>query len=896
MKNCTHNNISFRALTRYIVLSALLALAMVLMSPALSPVEADIAVITNTVAGTEPTDPLFTTLDTPGGIALDTSGNLYIADTENHLIRKVTAGVINTVAGNGELGYSGDGGPATSAELNSPRDVSVDAAGNLYIADTFNNVIRIVNTSGIINTVAGTGGSIYSGEGIATQQTLNDPQGVLVDAAGNIYIAENFGSRIRIVNAAGFINTLAGDGSTGYSGDGGISTSAIVNSPIGLAMDSSGNLYISDFGNESIRMINSSGIINTVAGSNISDWGYSGDGGLANAAMLNSPMGIAFDALDHYYIADSANSAIRNVAAVTEDIDTFAGTGEFGYSGDGGLATSAMLNGPEGVAYDNGSSILYISDTYNHRIRTVADSGDISTFAGNGFEGSLGDGGLANAAILYEPNGVVYDSNGSMYIADLGGHQVRKVNTSTGIITTIAGTGEGGYSGDGGAATSALLNTPAGLALDEANEILYIADSRNHAIRAVNLLNGLITTIAGDGFPDLPVNPSLATSAKLWLPRGLTLDTSGNLYIADTFNNQVRVINKASGLIDLYAGNSIAIPDYTGDGGLATSATLNTPYDVWMDSTDSVLYIADTINSVIRFVTTSTNIINTVAGDKGTGNAGYSGDGGSPTSAFMNLPEAVAVTQGGEIVIADTENHAIRYIDPFTGIINTIAGNGTPGFADSQFYLPASVTTGGLSNTLYIADAGNKRVRSLKLSNRVPSAPELLSPADAAAGLINSSITFTWNNSTDLDGDTITYELHVCSDITFGTCTPDIIVALNTPEIRNIMYASSASMLFFMGVVILGGHMSVRRRLIAVLTFITLATFIIACGGGGGGSAITPPPVIPPVIPPVTPPPSQEVTGIVNGLNLSTTYYWKVVADDGTGNTATSEVWSFMTQ
>ncbi|KKL52971.1 hypothetical protein LCGC14_2280110 [marine sediment metagenome] len=382
------------------------------------------------------------------------------------------------------------------------------------------------------------------------------------------------------------------------------------------------------------------------------------------------------DALDNFYIADSSNSRIREVDA-TGDIDTVAGSGGFGYSGDGWLATFAVLNVPEGVAYDDTNTKLYISDTENHRVRVVDSFGDIYHFAGNGFEGSIGDGGQADSAIFYEPNGVAYSSTGILYIADLEGHQVRKVDTSTGIITTLAGTGVAGYSGDGGQAALAQLYQPTALALDEPASTLYIADSWNNRVRAVNLVSEIITTYAGTGTAGIWAEGVLATNANIDTPWGIALDASGNLYIAETLLHGIGKVDINTGNISTFAGNWIA--GYSGDGGAATSAQILAPYGLWFDQSDNKLYIADTWNNVIRVVDASSGIINTVAGDKATRNAGYSGDGGSPTSAFLNAPEAVAVTDGGEIIISDTNNHAIRYINPFTGLINTIAGDGSPG-------------------------------------------------------------------------------------------------------------------------------------------------------------------------------------------------------------------------
>ncbi|MBW1697204.1 MAG: hypothetical protein JRH18_02790 [Deltaproteobacteria bacterium] len=287
-------------------------------------------------------------LDKPNSVSVDTQGNLYIADTNNHSIRKVdTAGIITTVAGNGAAGFSGDGGPATDAELKTPRDVYVDASGNIYIADTENNRIRKVDTSGIITTVAGNGASGFSGDGgPATDARLNKPNSVCMDADGNLYIADALNHRIRKVDTTGMISTVAGNGASGFSGDGGPAANAQLDKPKGVWVDEQGNIYIVDTENHRIRMVDSSGIINTVAGNGVS--GYSGDGGPATEAALQKPLGIYVDASGNIYFADTLNSRIRMVDTAGV-ITTVAGTGASGYSGDGNLATNAQVKKPRDV-------------------------------------------------------------------------------------------------------------------------------------------------------------------------------------------------------------------------------------------------------------------------------------------------------------------------------------------------------------------------------------------------------------------------------------------------------------------------------------------------------------------------------------------------------------------
>jgi sugar lactone lactonase YvrE len=384
----------------------------------------------------------------------------------------LTPGIITTVAGNGTGGFSGDGGPATSARLYIPAGVALDAAGNLYIGDTYNNRIRKVDINGIITKVAGGGKTGLGDGGPATSAQLSYPYGVALDAAGNLYIADAGYSRIRKVDINGIITTVAGGGNNPGNdgvGDGGPATSAQLNNPPGVALDAAGNLYIADLDNHRIRKVDINGIITTVAGGGTSGLG---DGGSATSAHLNYPFGVALDAAGNLYIADAGNSRIRKVD-INGIITTVAGGGTSGL-GDGGSATSAQLYYPYGVALDAAGN-LYIADTYNNRIRKVDTNGIITTVAGK--EGCCfsGDGGPATSAQLRSPYGVALDAAGNLYIADFDNYRIRKVDIH-GIITTVAGHGDvyGGL-GDGGPATSALLKSN-GVALDAAGN-LYIADA-----------------------------------------------------------------------------------------------------------------------------------------------------------------------------------------------------------------------------------------------------------------------------------------------------------------------------------------------------------------------------------------------------------------------------------
>jgi hypothetical protein len=336
---------------------------------------------------------------------------------------------------------------------------------------------------------------------------------------------------------AQIIITVAGDSTGGYSGDGGFATAEQLNNPFGIATDQYRNLYIADMSNSRIRMITTStGVISTIAGSGT--YGYTGDGLAATAAQLSSPYGIAVDAARNVYIADYDNYVVRKVTVGTGIISTIVGNGTAGHGGDGGSAASAQLGGAMGVAIDAFGN-LYIADYNNNCIRMVtASTGNISTVAGNYTSGAgyTGDGGAAISAQLNKPAGVSVDASGNIYIADYGNGVVRKVNPS-GIISTIAGNGTQGYTGDGGQATAAKLSHPWNITTGSGN--LYIADYSNQAIRKVNS-SGVISTIAGNGTQGYTGDCGNPTSAELSYPAGVALDSYGNLYIADNVNNRIR--------------------------------------------------------------------------------------------------------------------------------------------------------------------------------------------------------------------------------------------------------------------------------------------------------------------------------------------------------------------
>jgi sugar lactone lactonase YvrE len=338
-----------------------------------------------------------------------------------------------------------------------------------------------------ITTVAGSGATGYNGDVPALETTLWSPSGVSVGYNGSVYIADRRNNRVRKINPQGTVVTIAGIDESGFGGDNGPATDAQLNNPCGIATDGYGNVYIADKNNNRIRKITGAGIISTLAGTG--EAGYGGDDGPAIAGQLNAPTGIATDLNGNIYIADAGNNRIRKISA-DGIITTIAGTGVAGYNNDT-IATAAQLNAPNGVATDTAGNV-YIADTWNYRIRKVTPAGIIRTMAGDGNAGYNDDGKASTAAQLNMPTGVAADRAGNIYIADEGNNRIRRINAGR-IITTFAGTGKTGFSGDGGNAWIAELNEPHAVAVDRGGN-LYIADRENNRIRRVTppTENGLV--------------------------------------------------------------------------------------------------------------------------------------------------------------------------------------------------------------------------------------------------------------------------------------------------------------------------------------------------------------------------------------------------------------------
>ena len=659
----------------------------------------------------------------PISVTLDTAGNVYFADPSQSTIRKInTAGIITTFAGTRVSGYNGDNIRDTFAQLNHPTGIKADVAGNIYIADYSNNRVRKINTAGIITTIAGTGAAGFAGDGgQATAAKLVHPSDIALDTSGNIYIADQGNVRIRKINRAGIITTYAGTGTTGFGGDGGQATLANMNFPAALALDDAGALYVVDNGNNAIRKIDTTHVITTIAGTGSTTGGYAGDGGPATAAVLSNPSGVSVDAGGNVYISDNANDRIRVINRFGV-INTIAGTTAWGFSGDGGSATDARLHNPCGSAVDAAGN-FYFADNANERVRKINTAGIISTIAGQ--SGTAGDGGPATSAGLSIPLRLAIDRSGNKYIVDYGNDRIKKIDLS-GNILTIAGNGTIAHTGDGGPADSASIFQPSAIATDSSGNIFF-TEQYGNTVREINT-SGIITTVAGTGSFGFSGDGGAAVAATLENPAGLAFDRGGNLYIADLGNNRIRKID-ASGTITTIAGTALAA--HLGDGGPASAASLNGPMDVATDTAGNI-YVADMNNNCIRKIS-GAGIISTIAG---TTTAGFANDGQPATLAELNQPQGVAADSAGNIFIADYGNQRVRRIDT-NGVMATLGGDGISGYSGdggpayrAELYSPTGVTI-GTGRVIYIADSYNNKIRKIDSSSNylTSSITSIIAPA-----------------------------------------------------------------------------------------------------------------------------------------------------------------------
>lgn len=612
----------------------------------------------------------------PWGAAVDSTGNVYVADNSNHTIRKITpAGVVSTLAGSpGKVGSMD--GTGADARFRYPEGVAVDQAGTVYVADSGNRTIRRITSAGIVTTLAGSAGEIGGVDGSGAAARFYRPHDVAVDQGGNVYVTDSgtgetgvleTGSTLRKITPDGVVTTLAGTPARSGSADG-TESAAEFHRPFGLAVDGVGNVFVADTYNSIIRKVTPAGVVTTYAG--VAGQTGSADG-VGAAARFNYPAGIAVDSAGNVYVSDTGNGTIRKItsAAVVTTLGPpdrltdvrgiavdgnghvyFVDTGEDTIgkiAADGAVTLFAGAAGrfgfPSGVAVDHGGNV-YVADVENHAIRRITPTGEVSTFAGFRTYRGYADG-RGSEARFDRPRDVAVDGNANVYVADMNNHVIRKI-TPEGLVTTLAGAAQQGGSADGAGAAAQFYH-PQGVGVDRDGNV-YVADTGNATIRRINPA-GVVTTLAGSA-GQTGSSDGVGATARFFNPNDVAADADGNVYVADSRNSTIRKITPA-GVVTTLAGSAGQNGSVDGLGG---AARFNEPYGVAVDRAGSI-YVADTYNHAIRKIT-SGGLVTTVAGMPG--QEGDT-DGAGAIARFIK-PYGVAVSDAGELYVADTFNHAIR--------------------------------------------------------------------------------------------------------------------------------------------------------------------------------------------------------------------------------------------
>jgi sugar lactone lactonase YvrE len=605
----------------------------------------------------------------PTGIAVDSSGNAYVADANNHTIRKITAdGVVTTLAGQADISGSADG-DGTEARFNTPRSTAVDAAGNVYVADEGNHTIRRISPTGEVSTLAGLAGSSGIVDGLGAAARFKTPRGVAVDKVGNVFVADQGNATIRKITADGTVSTLAGrPGTTGLADGTGIN--ARFTYPEGLAVDGAGNVYVGDWGNETVRKIAPDGVVSTLAG------GREGSAdGTGRNAQFHDPTGVAVDSAGNVFVTDTLNHTVRKITPASV-VSTFVGTAGFYGSADA-TGAEARFYYPRAVALTPDGAVL-VADSNNNTIRKITPEAVVSTLAG--LAGGSADG-VGHNARFFAPWGLAVDQGGNVFVADTENHTIRKIIPDR-VVSTLAGLATVPGAADGQGAT-ARFSSPRGVAVD-AQGFVYVADTQNHAIRRISL-DGRVSTFAGlagsRGYAD-----GGGSAARFSGPQGIAVDSAGNLYVSDSANYTIRKISP-NAVVTTLAG--LAGSSGTTDG-VGNAARFNYPAGIAVDSAGN-LYVAEEFRFTLRKITPD-GTVSILAGLAG---ASGSTDGTGETARF-SYPFGVAVDRAHNLYVADDFHRTIRMVTP-SGTVTTIAGlarvlGSTDGFgSDARFFNPRGV-------------------------------------------------------------------------------------------------------------------------------------------------------------------------------------------------------------
>ncbi|MEO6741649.1 MAG: HYR domain-containing protein [Chthoniobacteraceae bacterium] len=620
--------------------------------------------------------------NSPYSLAVDSSGNVFVADTANNTIRTITAGgVVSTLAGS--AGFSGStDGTGGGARFNTPYGIAVDSSGTAYVTDTTNSTIRKITSAGVVTTLAGSAGANGTSDGTGSAARFFYPVGLGVDSGGNVYVADDRNCAVRKITAAGVVTTLAGDLGIQGTADG-TGSVAKFRFPKGLALDSAANIYVADNGNHTIRKVTPAGVVSTLAGSA----GLSGStDGTGSAARFFSPSGVAADSGGSVYVADTSNNTIRKISPAAA-VSTFAGSApNIGITD--GTGSAARFNHPQGVAVDP-SGNTYVADESSHTVRKISTAGVVSTLAGNAGQSGNGDG-TGNAVRFNFPQAVAVDSAGNVYVADKNNCTIRKI-TPAGVVSTLAGSAFVPGSADG-TGSAARFSFPQGVAVDSAG-IVYVADSGNHAIRKITA-GGVVSTFAGSAGSSGSTDGT-GSAARFLSPQGVAVDSVGAVYVADTGNNTIRKITPA-GAVTTLAGSAGSIGSSDGTG---NAARFNVPKGLALEGGGN-LFVTDTNNHTIRMVKPNGDV--TTIG----GTAGVSGGAsGAGSAALFAFPVGIAVSGTGMLLIGDGSNNRIAQGMPpdtvtLTPVLTTpanIAVTKTP--VNVSFTLPEAAANGTVTLT-----------------------------------------------------------------------------------------------------------------------------------------------------------------------------------------------------
>ncbi|MDO8414123.1 MAG: hypothetical protein Q7S51_10080 [Gallionellaceae bacterium] len=608
-----------------------------------------------------------------------------------------TKPTLNLLAGN-MSGVGSSDGSGAAARFNYPQSLASDSAGNLYVADTNNNTIRKISSAGVVSTFAGTPGVSGSSDGIGAAARFAEPAGIVCDISGNLFVADSGNNTIRKITATGVVSTLAGTAGVVGSIDG-FGAAARFGYLQGLTSDGV-NLYAADSSNHIIRKIAVDGMVTTVAGTA----GVAGSSDGSIAARFDYPRGLTMDGVGNLYVADSNNNTIRKIT-VSGVVSALAGTAGVAGNSDGSGA-AASFNYPQGIATDSAGNI-YVADTFNYTIRKITAIGAVSTLAGTAGAAGSSDGN-GTAAWFFAPYSLTSNSAGNLYVTDTYNHTIRKITTA-GVVSTFAGAAREFGSSDGSGAAAHFMN-PYGIASDIAGN-LYVADSSNHIIRKMTGA-GLVTLFAGAAGVAGSTDGSGAAS-RFYYPHWIASDNAGNLYVADTDNHTIRKITPA-GVVSTFAGTAGVAGNSDGSG---AAASFNYPEGLTSDSAGN-LYVVDRGNNTIRKITTA-GLVSTFAGTAGV----FGSSDGSGTAARFTSPYGLARDNAGNLYVADTGNSTIRKITT-AGVVSTLAGMaGMVGSSDgsgaaARFENPYGITSDGVGN-LYVADTGNSTIRKITATGAV---------------------------------------------------------------------------------------------------------------------------------------------------------------------------------